>query len=173
MPISVPGPTNRVRQQGFSLLEVLIVLVIVGIAAGAVSVSALSDTDERALRQDANRLALLFPVAQAEARKSGNAVVWEYDIEGYAFAHAPRQQFQPAAMTRLSEPVQAVEYEGDSPLRPRAWTSDKAVQVQVQPPGAHVFQSEWISGPTSIELHDGTHTIRIIRSGNGHYEVQP
>jgi general secretion pathway protein H len=85
MPISVPGPASRTRQQGFSLLEVLIVLVIVGIAAGAVSVSALSDTDGRALRQDATRLALLFSVAQAEARKSGNAVVWEYGIEGYAF----------------------------------------------------------------------------------------
>lgn len=173
MPISVPGPASRTRQQGFSLLEVLIVLVIVGIAAGAVSVSALSDTDGRALRQDATRLALLFSVAQAEARKSGNAVVWEYGIEGYAFAHAPRRLFRPSALTRLSEPAPAVAYECDSPLRPRAWSTDKAVQVQVQPPGAQVFQSEWISGPASVELRDGTNTIRITRAGAGHYEVQP
>ncbi|NLZ10534.1 MAG: type II secretion system protein, partial [Alcaligenaceae bacterium] len=37
MPISVPGPVSR--QRGFTLLEMMIVLLIIGIATTLVSVS--------------------------------------------------------------------------------------------------------------------------------------
>src|SRR5690606_26837990 len=46
----LPAPA-AVRQQGFSLIEVLIVLLIIGIATATISVAAFSDSDARALRQ--------------------------------------------------------------------------------------------------------------------------
>lgn len=174
MPISVPGPSSsHTQQQGFSLLEVLIVLVIIGIATATVSVSALSGGDAHALRQDALRLAQLFSVAQSEARKGGSPIIWEYDTQGYRFARAPRTQFLPAHAPQQTAPALAQEFAGASSLRPRPWTPDNAIEVRIEPSAANVFNTEWISGPLAVELDDGLNTVRIVRSGNGQYQVLP
>lgn len=190
MPTLVPGPNSRAlpaglrrkpqglvarscRQRGFSLLEVLIVLVVIGIATSTISVSAFSGGDARALRQDAQRLAQLFAVAQAEARKDSGLVAWEYNSRGYGFARVSRDIFLPAGMARQSGPVLARRFADGSPLRPRSWTSDNAIGVRVDPAGQTVFNAEWISGPLAVELDDGRNTVRIVRSGNGQYEVLP
>lgn len=173
MPISVPGPGSHALQQGFSLLEMLVVLTIIGIATATVSVSAFSAGDGRALREDAIRLTHLFAVAQAEARRTGSPVIWHYDTEGYGFSRAPRELFLPAGMARQLGPVSAIAFGDASSLRPRSWAVDNAVQVDVQPPATNVFNTEWISGPSAIELNDGTNTVRIRRSGNGQYRVLP
>lgn len=188
MPISVPGPDSptarfplqqrislptvrAVSQYGFSLLEVLIVLVIIGIATTAVGISAFSGGDTRALRQDALRLTQLFSVAQAEARKTGRPIVWQYDTDGYRFARAPRDLFVPTGMAKRGSGAPAEGFEGASSLHPRTWTH--AIQVRIDPPTANVFNTEWISGPLAVELHDGQNTVRIVRSGNGQFQVLP
>src|SRR5690606_38825147 len=86
--LSAPGPdSSMARQQWFSLIEVLMVLLIIGIATTTVSGAAFTRSDARKLRLDANRLAQLFAVAQAQARTAGRPVVWIYDTQGYRFAH--------------------------------------------------------------------------------------
>jgi len=171
MPISVPGPSSHLRQRGFSLLEVLIVLVIIGIATATVSVSAFSGGDARALRQDAVRLTQLFAVAQAEARRGGSPILWDYDAGGYGFAQAPRDLFLPTGLARQAGPAQAQDLTGA--LRPRSWASENAIEVRIEPPAANVFTTEWISGPLAVELSDGLNTIHIVRSGSGQYQVLP
>lgn len=190
MPTSVPGPgnpavhypaqqrssppiTRAVLQHGFSLLEVLIVLVIIGIATATVGVSAFSGGDAHALRQDALRLAQLFSVAQSEARKGGSPIIWEYDTQGYRFARAPRALLLPAGISQQAGPAPAQGFAGASSLRPRSWTPDNAIEVRIEPSAANVFNTEWISGPLAIELDDGLNTVRIVRSGNGQYQVLP
>jgi len=155
------------------LLEVLIVLAIIGVASAAVGVSAFSSGDIRTLRQDALRLSLLFSVAQAEARKGGSPIIWEYDTEGYGFARAPRDLFLPTGMARQTGPALIKGFADTSSLRWRAWAPDHPIEVRVDPPAANIFNTEWISGPLAVDLHDGANTVRIVRAGNGQYRVLP
>ncbi|NYT86012.1 prepilin-type N-terminal cleavage/methylation domain-containing protein [Pollutimonas harenae] len=160
------------RQQGFSLIEVLVALLIIGIATTTVSVAAFSHGDARKLQQDARRLGQLFAVAQAQARKADSSIIWFYDTQGYRFAQAPPKLLLPTGLTQQSGTVQTLDFSNSSPLRPRSWTPDNAIQVRIEPPGANVFNTEWISGPLAIELDDGTTTVRVERLGNGQYQVK-
>ena len=60
---------------GFTLIEVLIVLVIFGIAAAAISLRLLPD-DARRARQEAEATALLIEQAAAEAESTGRPLAW-------------------------------------------------------------------------------------------------
>ncbi|WP_052355733.1 prepilin-type N-terminal cleavage/methylation domain-containing protein [Castellaniella defragrans] len=85
-------------QRGFTLLEMMVVLLIMGIAMGAASVSAFGDPGMRTLRQDAHRLAGLFMAAQTEARAGGGRIAWRPGAQGYAFERLPRPLVLPARM---------------------------------------------------------------------------
>jgi general secretion pathway protein H len=73
-----------VRARGFTVLELLVVLLVMGIAAGLASVAARPD-DRALLRVEADRLALLLELAGAEARDGGRAIAWSVNGTGYRF----------------------------------------------------------------------------------------
>jgi len=81
MPMSAPGPCSR---RGFTLLELLVVLLIMGLFAGLVA--AISQPDERALlRVEAERLAQLLDLAAVESRLSGSPIAWTAEASRYRF----------------------------------------------------------------------------------------
>ena len=70
--------------RGFTLLEMLVVLMIIGLFIGLVS--AITQPDDRAqLRLEAERLAQLLDFAATEARLTGRPVAWTADETGYRF----------------------------------------------------------------------------------------
>jgi general secretion pathway protein H len=73
----------RARISAFTLLELLLVVAVIAIAAGLVSLSV--SGGERSLREESERLAALFHMAQSEARVSGRTLAWEADLSGYSF----------------------------------------------------------------------------------------
>jgi general secretion pathway protein H len=89
MPISVPGTFSRrgvipPRSCGFTLLELLVVLLVMGLCAGLVG--ALARPDERTLlRFEAERLAQLLDLAAEEARLSGRPIAWSVESAQYRF----------------------------------------------------------------------------------------
>ena len=72
---------TRLRQAGFTLIEVMIVMAIVAIGAALISV-ALPDRAQSQLDEEGLRLAALLESARAEARASGLAVRWAPAADG-------------------------------------------------------------------------------------------
>jgi len=72
------------RRAGFTLIEILVVIALLGIAAAVVALS-VSRSDARVVREETARLGALFRIAQDEARVTGRALVWEADLKGYRF----------------------------------------------------------------------------------------
>ncbi len=81
MPTSVPGNSRaaatrrRGRQSGFTLVELLVVLVLIALSSAVVALS-LRDADASQLDEEAERLSTLLELARAEARISGLTVRW-------------------------------------------------------------------------------------------------
>lgn len=173
MPILVPGHNERRLQQGFSLLEVLVVLAIIGIVTGTASLGIRAAQDSHSLHTDAQRLARLFGLAQAEARKTGRPVIWEYNNTGYRFTQAPQHLLLPAALAERMASLNTTGFTPSSALRARAWDTSQPVSVQIDPSATQVFHGEWISGPREVKLDNGLATVRLTRTGNGQYRVLP
>ena len=70
--------------RGFTLVEMLVVLLIMGLLVGLVSAIALPD-ERGLLRNEAERLAQLLDLAVAESRLTGKSIGWTADGPGYRF----------------------------------------------------------------------------------------
>lgn len=72
------------RVCGFTLLELLVVLMIMGLTVGLVSAVVRPD-DRQVLRIEADRLSQLLQLAATEAQVSGKSIGWTSDGSGYRF----------------------------------------------------------------------------------------
>ena len=66
---------NNARLQGFTLIEILVVLVIIGVMLTGVVFKILPD-EHQSLSQEADRLELLLEQARDTAFLSGRSVAW-------------------------------------------------------------------------------------------------
>jgi len=135
------------REQGFTLLEVLVALLIAAVLAGAV-VLAVPDRS-RSLRFEADRLAQLMAVAREEALLRGAPVRLAADSESYLFVVWRDQAWR-------SLP-------GDPALRPRQWLGHTTLELD-RADGQQVieFGRELVDVPFRLKLtRDGAEaTIR-------------
>lgn len=79
----MPG-SSRMRQSGFTLIEILVVMVVIAVLS-TMLVFAASPSDATKARSEARRLAALLELAIAEARASGQSIAWSPVPGGYAF----------------------------------------------------------------------------------------
>jgi len=75
------------RQRGFTLLELLVVLAIIGFAIAGVSLS-LRDSVQTQLAREAQRLVAILEAARAQSRTSGVALIWQITPDGFAIQAA-------------------------------------------------------------------------------------
>ncbi|NVZ21829.1 GspH/FimT family pseudopilin [Pseudomonas costantinii] len=141
------------KQQGFTLIELMVVLVIIGIASAAISLTIKPDP-LHLLRKDADRLSQLLQVAQAEARADGRPITLRTDAKGFGF-------------NRRSEDGLGIEtFKADAQLRPRAWDSTP-MQVTIEPRQTLVLNAEWINPALRVVLSDGQHSLSLQRDAAG------
>jgi len=79
-----PSGDGRHGAAGFTLLEILVVMVVVGVSLALVSVNFTSD-DRRRLRDSGERLAAILEQAQDEALMTGASLAWSATDLGYKF----------------------------------------------------------------------------------------
>lgn len=72
------------RQRGFTLIEILVVLVIMSVVLGMAMLQLMPDS-RSALREEAQRLALLLENAGMEAQASGQPMAWSFENSSYRF----------------------------------------------------------------------------------------
>ena len=136
------------RARGYTLLELLVVAAIIALAAGMLSLGVRGD-ESRRLREEADRLAALFTLAQSEARVNGRAVVWEADLEGYRF-----RPLVADAGAVLREEL----------ARSRQW----ALDLQRVERRELLFSREPLREPTEVQLATRSHAVRIAVDALGH-----
>ena len=165
--LSPPGVTvtrGRLAVRGFTLLELLVVLVIVGIMLGAVALNA-SPGDQQQLHNEAQRIALLLQLARDEAIVRNQPVAFEADDYRYRFLVRADNQW--VALT------------GDDQLRERAYRR-APLQLLLQPappngpslPLRVVFGREPVDKAFVLTLASGAQRASISADGIGNFQVQ-
>lgn len=82
MPTSAPGNNRRHRASaGFTLLELMVVMLIVAVATGIVTLS-MRDSSQNKVEEEGARLAALLESARTQSRIVGTEVRWEPVREG-------------------------------------------------------------------------------------------
>lgn len=148
-PEATPGSTGR--QSGFTLIELMIVVLLIAVAS-AVATLALRDPAATRLEHEAARLAALLESARAEARASGLAARWE-----------------PRALQAEAEGFQFIGLPPTSEL-PSHWLGSGVV-AEVVGARAVVLGPEPIIGAQKIVLHLADQRLSLSTDGLGPFVV--
>ncbi|GAA4022193.1 GspH/FimT family pseudopilin [Actimicrobium antarcticum] len=151
------------RQRGFTLLELLVVMVIAGVMLGVVSFNAMP-SGRQVLENDARRIALLLQLARDEAIVRNTPVAFEADAERYRF------------LVRTNSVWNAIEK--DDLLRERGFQRAPLTLLLDPPPGPGsgplriVFGREPVDKPFVLTLATDDARVDIRADGIGHFVVE-
>ncbi|MES3020666.1 MAG: type II secretion system minor pseudopilin GspH [Pseudomonadota bacterium] len=149
--------------RGFTLVELMVVMVIIGITIGLVSFNAIPSSRQN-LQAEAARIALLLQLARDEAIVRNRLVAFEADQQQYRFLVRNETRWDPVSDDEL--------------LRERAFKS-APVQLVLEPSGGAVgenlritFGREPVDRPFVLTLASGDDKVSIRADGVGHFVVE-
>jgi general secretion pathway protein H len=149
--------------RGFTLLELLVVLVIVGITLGAVSFNAMP-SKRQMLQNDAQRIALLLQLARDEAIVRNRPIAFEAEADRYRFLLFEDNKWQALQQ--------------DDMFRERLFKRSP-VTFSVSPPSVDqtsplriIFGREPVGIPFVLTVSAGDDHVTIRADGIGHFTVE-
>jgi general secretion pathway protein H len=153
----------RRQSRGFTLLELLVVMVIAGVMLGVVSFNAMP-SGRQVLETDARRIALLLQLARDEAIVRNSPVAFEADAQRYRF------------LVRTDNVWQVIEK--DDLLREREFKRTP-LTLLINPPSPPVsgpmriiFGREPVDRPFVLTLAVEDARVDIRADGIGHFVVE-
>jgi general secretion pathway protein H len=159
--LRTPAPLRK--SGGFTLVEIMVVMVIIGITLGIASLNAIPSPQQN-LQSEAQRLALLLQLARDEAIVRNRLVAFEAEPDRYRFLVRNETRWEP--VTR------------DDLLRERGFKS-APLTLLLDPPGAGstnplriTFGREPVDKPFVLTLASGDARVAIRADGVGHFTVE-
>jgi len=93
--------SSMAQQQGFTLLELLVVVVIVAILFTYTTLAIRSDSAEDIIKQEAQRMQRLVELASEESILRGEEYAIEFSLNGYRFLRFENNNWQPLSDDRI------------------------------------------------------------------------
>jgi general secretion pathway protein H len=149
--------------RGFTLLELLVVLVIVGLTLGFVSVN-MAPSEQQALQNEAQRVALLMQLARDEAIVRNRPIAFEADSDRYRFLMREDNTWKTLAQEELLR-------EREFKRPPVALSITPSVAAESNPLRI-VFGREPVDKPFVLTLSAGDASVAIRADGIGHFVVE-
>jgi general secretion pathway protein H len=151
------------KARGFTLLELLVVIVIAGLTLGLVAFNAMPSA-QQALQNEAQRIALLLQMARDEAIVRNRPIAFEADSDHYRFLLRENNRWQPLTQDDL--------------LRERAFKR-APLTLSINPPLAEnsmplrlVFGREPVDKPFVLTLSAEGARVAVRADGSGHFVVE-
>ncbi len=149
---------NRFKVRGFTLLELLVVLVIAAVMTAMISM-AVASSPGRDLRFEAERLSQLLALAREEAQVRGKAIRFEASVESYRFLSLLDREWQPIP----NEPD----------LRERRWEQPTQLVLARRDNRAYIeFGRDSVDSPFTIKLTRDGANVSINANGLGSFVVE-